>query len=81
MFKCDNCGNQFEEKNYLNFHITRDHINFSVCQKVFPTITSLNTHITSVHDKITVKHQIEKDSTLRIQKARNLTVEIRFFFK
>ena len=70
VFKCDNCDNQFEDKNYLNLYIKKYHINCSVCQKVFPTITSLNTHITAVHDKITVKHQIEKDSSLRIQKSK-----------
>ena len=70
IFKSDNCDNQFEDKNYLNLHITKDHINCSVCRKVFQKITSLNTHITAVHDKITVKHQIKKDSSLRIQKNK-----------
>ena len=59
-FECDIFDNKFEDKNNLNLHIAKDHVICSVCQQVFPTITSLNRHKTAVHDNITVKHQVQK---------------------
>ena len=70
LYKCDNCNEKFDDKPKLKYHITKEHIGCTICQKIFPTITSLNNHITAVHDKLNTKHQIEKEPSLRLKKVQ-----------
>ena len=69
-YKCDNCNKKFTEKNMLENHIALDHIKCSICKKVFPTISSLNIHITAVHDNLKMKHNIEREPSLKNHKIR-----------
>ena len=50
IYKCDNCN--------VKYHITKEHIAFATCFNIFPTLSSLNIHITAVHDKLITKHPI-----------------------
>ena len=58
VYKCDTCDQQHSEKNKFKSPYKKDHINCPLCKKIFQTISSLNVHITAVHDKITVNHQL-----------------------
>ena len=69
LYKCDNCNKKLEDKTKLKYHITKEHIACNICLKIYPTIKSLNIHITAVHDNLTTKHQIEKEPSLRIRKV------------
>ena len=69
-YKCDNCNKKFTEKNTLEHHIAQDHIKCSICQKVFPTISSLNIHITAVHDNLKMKHKLEREPSLKNHKIK-----------
>ena len=69
VYKCDNCNEKLGDKTKLKYHITKEHIACNICFKIYPTIKSLNIHITGVHDNITTKHQIEKEPSLRIKKV------------
>ena len=69
IYKCDNCSEKMENRSLLKQHINKEHITCSRCVKVFPTITSLNNHITAIHDKLKPKHDIERDPSLRVHKA------------
>ena len=69
-FKCDNCNKKFTEKNLLENHILKEHIRCSDCKKVFPSITTLNIHITAVHDNLTMKHDLEREPSLKNHKIR-----------
>ena len=40
-----------------------------LCLKIYQPKKSLNIHITAVNDNITIKHQIEKEHSLRIKKV------------
>jgi hypothetical protein len=70
LYKCENCDEKLENKNKLKHHINKEHITCSLCEKVYPTITSLNNHITAVHDKLKPKHNIEREPSLRIHKVK-----------
>ena len=59
-YKCDYCNEKLVNKNNLENHISKEHITCNLCMEIFPTITSLNTHITAVHDKLKIKHKIKK---------------------
>ena len=69
-YKCGNCNEKFDDKPKLKYHITKKHIACTICLKTFPTITSLNTHITAVNDKLKLKHQIEKEPSYRQKKVK-----------
>ena len=69
-YKCDNCNEKLDDKLKLKYHITKEHIACATCFKIFPTISSLNIHITAVHDKLITKHQIEKEPSLRQKKVQ-----------
>ena len=74
-YKCDNCNEKLATKVELENHISKEHITCTLCKKIFPTITSLNIHITAVHDKLKTKHQIEKEPSLRTNKFSKIMVE------
>ena len=69
-YKCDNCNEKLVNKINLENHISKEHITCNLCMKIFPTITSLNIHITAVHDKLKTKHQIEKEPSFRTKKVQ-----------
>ena len=69
VYKCNNCYEKLGDKNKLKYHITKEHIACNICLKIFPTIKSLNIHITAVHDNLITKHQVEKEPSLRIKKV------------
>ena len=69
VYKCDNCNEKLEDKSKLKYHNTKEHIASNICLKIFPTITSLNIHITAVHDNLITNHQIDKEPSLRIMKV------------
>ena len=66
--KFDNCNEKHGDKVKLKCHITKEHISCATCPKIFPTISSLNIHITAIHDKLITKHQIEKEPSYRQKK-------------
>ena len=68
LYKCDNCNEKLEDKTKLKYHIIKEHIACNICLKVYPTIKSLNIHITAVRGNITINHHIEKEATLRAKK-------------
>ena len=70
IYKCDNCNEKMENRNVLKQHINKEHITCSLCDKVFPSITSLNNHITAIHDKLKPKHDIEREPSLRVHKTK-----------
>ena len=70
IYKCDNCNEKLDDKLKLKYHITKEHIACTICLKIFPTITSLNIHITAVHDQLITKHQIEKEPSYRQKKVQ-----------
>ena len=43
------------------------------CKKLFPTINSLNTHITAVHDNLKLKPKLEKEPSLKMRKMHRAT--------
>ena len=47
IYKCDNCNEKHTDKVKIKCHITKEHISCATCLKVFPTIYSLNIHITA----------------------------------
>ena len=67
-YKCDNCDEKIANKTNIENHINREQITCNLCMKILPTITSLNIHITAVHDKLKKAHQIEKRPCLRTKK-------------
>ena len=69
-YKCDNCYKKLTEKSFLENHIEKNHMKCSTCKTVFPTITTLNTHITAVHDNLKIKQQIEKEPSLKMRKIQ-----------
>ena len=69
IYKCDNCEEKHNTKSKLKYHITKGHITCTICLKIFPTIQSLNIHITAVHDKLKTKHHIEEEPSLRNKKV------------
>ena len=71
-YKCDNCNEKLVNKINLENHISKEHITCNLCMKIFLTITSLNIHITAVHDKLKTKHQIEKEPSLRTKKLQRI---------
>ena len=71
-YKCDNCDEIISNKTNLENHIRKEQITCTLCMKIFPTITSLNIHITAVHDKLKTKHQIEKEPSLRTKKLQRI---------
>ena len=75
-FKCDNCDETFWEKMQLGQHITKDHTSCSLCKKVYPDSTSLNYHVTAVHNKLKMKHDIERESSLRIHKVKRFNSRV-----
>ena len=70
IYKCDNCNEKLDDKQKLNYCITKEHICCAICIKIFPTITSLNIHITAVHTQLNKKHQIEKQTSYRQKKVQ-----------
>ena len=58
------------KKNALEQYVTNDHIKYTICTKKFPTTTSLNIHITAVHDDLKVKHKLEREPSLKNHKIR-----------
>ena len=70
IYNCDNCNEKLDDKINLKYHIMKEHIACATCFKIYPTISSLNIHITAVHDKIITKHQIEKEPSLRQKKVQ-----------
>ena len=75
-FKCDNCDETFWEKLQLGQHITKEHTSCSLCKKVYPDSTSLNYHVTAVHNKLKMKHDIERESSLRIHKVKRFNSRV-----
>ena len=75
ILKCDNCNEKGENRNVLKQHINKEHITCSLCDKVFPSITSLNNHITAIHDKLKPKHDIEREPSLRVHKAKKFDMK------
>ena len=69
VYKCDNCNEKLEDKTKFEYHLTKEHIAYNICLKIYPTIKSLNIHITAIHDNITANHQIQKEHRLRIKKV------------
>ena len=47
IYKYDNCHQKLDNKLKLKYHITKEHITCDTCFTIFPTITSLNIHITA----------------------------------
>ena len=77
IYKCDNCNEKLDDKLKLKYHIIKEHMLYhiikehmlcAICLKIFPTITSLNIHITAVHDQLITKHQIDKEPSYRQKK-------------
>ena len=58
IYECDNCNEKLDDKLKLKYHITKEHIACATCFNIFPTLSSLNIHITAVHDKLITKHPI-----------------------
>jgi hypothetical protein len=65
IYKCDNCNEKLDDKPKLKYHIMKEHIACAICLKIFPTRTSLNIHITAVHEQLITKHQIDKEPSYR----------------
>ena len=59
-YKCDSCIEKLANKTNLENYLNKEHKPCNLCMKILPTITSLNIHITAVHDKLKTKHQIGK---------------------
>ena len=76
LYKCDNCNERFEDKMQLVQHITTYHVPCSICKKVFPTSSSLSDHFTAVHDKLKLKHTIEREASLRIHKVKRFNSRV-----
>ena len=70
IYKCDNCNEKHDNKIKLKCHITKEHILCATCLKIFQTISSLNIHITAVHDKLITKHQIKKEPSYNQKKVQ-----------
>ena len=70
LYKYDNYNKKITEKNVLEQHKANEQIKCSICPKLFPTITSLNIHITAVHDDLKVKHKLEREPILKNHKIR-----------
>ena len=75
IYKCDNCNEKMKNRNVLKQHINKEHITCSLCDKVFPSITSLNNHITAIHDKLKPKHDIEREPSLRVHKVKKFDMK------
>ena len=71
-YKCDNCNEKLDYKSNFENHINKEHIICNLCTKILPTITSLNIHITAVHDKLKTNHQIEKEPSWRTKKLQRI---------
>ena len=66
-----NCNETMENRNIQKQHKNKENLGCSLCDTVFPTITSLNKHITAVHDKLKPKHNIvEREPSLRVHKVK-----------
>ena len=45
-------------------------------RQVFPTSSSMSDHVTAVHDKLKLKHTIEREASLRIHKVKRLNSRV-----
>ena len=72
-YKCDNCSKKFTEKCSIENHVEKDRMKFLNCLQVFPTINSLNIHINAAHDKVIIRHNIEREPSLKLRKIQRTT--------
>ena len=65
-------------KRKCNWCSTSQHIMYLVqfVKKVFPTSSSLSDHFTAVHDKLKLKHKIEREASLRIHKVKRFNSRV-----
>lgn len=64
-----------ENGHVLKKHINIEHVTCSRCDKVFTTITSMNNHIKAIHDKLKLKHDIERKPSLKVHKAKRFDMK------
>ena len=65
-YKCDNFNKKLAKQTDFKNHISKEHITCTLCKKIFPTITSLNIHITAVNDKLKQIIKSRKKTLLKI---------------